>query len=87
MFGKAALALGLLAGSTSLALADTNGIVSAGSVSAADITNQLTSLGLSVRNITVDDHRYKVTTTDAAGHRQTLIVDPITGQIMPVVSN
>lgn len=87
MFGKAALALGLLLGSTGLALADSNRIVSAGSVSAADITNRLTSLGLSVRNITVADHRYKVITTDAGGHRQTLIIDPITGQIIPVASN
>lgn len=79
-FIPAALALALTAGG---ALADSSpDKVAAGSMSTAQVTSRLQAQGLTVRKIKLDDGRYKVKATDAAGHKQKLYVNPQTGEVV-----
>ncbi len=82
MLVKAALAACLLAGSVSLALADSDKTAPAGSISPTLVTSRLQSQGYTVSKIKFDDGRYKVTAIDASGHKQKLYVNPQTGDVV-----
>jgi hypothetical protein len=82
MFTQAALAVGLLVGSASLALADSTTIAATGSMSVAQVSSRLQAQGLTIRKIKLDDGSYKVKATDAAGHKQKLSVNPQTGDVI-----
>src|SRR4051794_28009175 len=84
MFMRAVLAVGLLAGSASLALADNNPdkVAAVGSLTVAQVTTRLQSQGLTIRKIKFDDGHYKVKATDASGHKQKLNVNPQTGAVV-----
>ena len=82
MLLRAALAAGLLFGTVSLALADSDKIAVAGPISLAHVTSQLQSEGYTVHKIKLDDGRYKVKVTDSSGHKQKLYVSPQTGDVV-----
>ena len=72
----------LLAGSVSLALADSNKVAPAGSMTVTQVTSKLQSQGYNVSKIEFDDGRYKVKATDTSGHKSKLKVDPKTGDVV-----
>ena len=81
MLAKVALAAFLLAGSASLALADSNKAAPAGSMTVAQVTSKLQSQGYNVTKVEFDDGSYKVKATDASGHKSKLSVNPKTGDV------
>ncbi len=81
MLVKAALAACLLAGSVSLALADSDK-APAGSMSVAQVTSGLQSQGYNVTKIKFDDGSYKVKAVDASGHKMKLNVNPVNGAVV-----
>jgi hypothetical protein len=82
MLAKAALAACLLVGSDSLALADSNKVAAAGSMSISQVTSRLQSQGYNITKIKLDDGRYKVKAIDASGHKAKLEVNPQTGDVI-----
>ena len=81
MLGKTALAAVLLAGSISLAMADSSK-APAGSMTVAQVTSKLQAQGYNVTKIKFDDGSYKVKATDASGHKDKLSVNPQTGAVL-----
>ena len=84
MLARTALALGLLIGGASLALADNSSskAPAPGSLSVAQVTSHLKSQGFTVHKIKFDDGKYKVKATDASGHKEKLSVNPMTGAVV-----
>ena len=76
------LAALLLAGATTVALADSNKAPPAGALSAAQITQKLQSQGYTVSKIKFDDGKYKVTAIDANNEKAKLEVNAMTGAVL-----
>ncbi len=82
MLARTALAACLVAGSVSLALADSSKVAATGSIPVAQVTTRLQSQGYNVTKIKFDDGRYKVKAIDATGHKTKLEVNPQTGDVL-----
>jgi hypothetical protein len=79
---KMTLAALLLAGATTMALADSNKPAPAGSLSPAQITQKLQSQGYTVSKIKYKDGEYKVKATDANHHKAKLELNASTGEVI-----
>jgi len=80
MFMKAALVVSMLVGGSAIALAD-NDKLPAGAITAAAVSTQLKDQGFKVSKVEIDDGQYKVKGMNAAGMKQKLTVNPITGAV------
>jgi|KBSMisStandDraft_5_1062788.scaffolds.fasta_scaffold191897_2 uncharacterized membrane protein YkoI len=79
---RMALAALLLAGASNVALADTNHMVQAGSLSVAQVTQALQTQGYTVDKIEYDDGNYEVKATMPGQHQTRLEISATTGRVL-----